>query len=170
MSKTTNTRIARVISAGCMLLAGAAFAGSAAMAQAVPPDRYVGGSDAAAVRRITVKAEHGDAHAQAMLGFMYASGNGVPQSYEVAARWYLRSAEQGDPVAQYLLGLLYDKGFGVTADTVIAYKWLNLAAAHAPRQSRETFMRMRDSVGSKMTEDQLKLARRLAVDFASSPH
>jgi TPR repeat protein len=100
-----------------------------------------------------------------MLGFMYANGRGVPQSYDVAVDWYQRSAHQGDPDGQYLLGLMYDKGFGVKTDVVLAHKWLNLAAAHAPAHNRENFLRMRDAVGSKMTPAQLDLAQKLALDF-----
>jgi uncharacterized protein len=119
----------------------------------------------AAVRRTIAAAERGNAHAQALLGFMYANGQGVPQSNDLAVDWYERSAQQGDPTGQYLLGLTYDKGFGVTADVVLAHKWLNLAAAHAPRQNRDRFELIRDAVGSKMTQPQLEVAQKLAVDF-----
>ena len=77
-------------------------------------------------------AERGNARAQAMVGFMYATGQGVPQSYDAAGYWYRLAAEQGDVTAQYLLGLAYDKGQGVPLDEVAAYKWLYLAASRAP--------------------------------------
>jgi TPR repeat protein len=121
--------------------------------------------DDASVSGVMARAQRGDARAQAQLGFMYANGRGVPQSYDVAVDWYTKSAWQGDPDGQYLLGLMYDKGFGVKADVVQAHKWLNLAASHAPWPSRENFLRMRDAVGSKMTPAQLDLAQKLAVDF-----
>jgi uncharacterized protein len=164
---TARTGIARYVSAVCMLVAGVLLLASAPVTQAGSPGQYgvAGGSDAAAVRRIMARANHGDAHAQAMLGFRYANGFGVPQSYDVAVDWYQRSAHQGDPDGQYLLGLMYDKGFGVDMDVVKAYKWLNLAAAHAPWRNREDFLRLRDAVASKMTRAQLDLAQELAVDF-----
>jgi TPR repeat protein len=151
----------------CMLLMGVLLLGAAPTAQAGSPGRHrvMGGGEEAAVSRIMARAYRGDAHAQAILGFMYANGRGVPQSYDVAVDWYLRSAEQGDPDGQHLLGLMYDKGFGVNADVVLAYKWLNLAAAHAPWPNRENFLRLRDAVASKMTRAQLDLAQQLAVDF-----
>jgi TPR repeat protein len=145
-----------------LLVTCALLLASVPLAQAGSSGRH---SDEATARRITARAYHGDAHAQAMLGFMYANGRGVPQSYDVAVDWYLRSAHQGDPDGQYLLGLMYDKGFGVNMDVVKAYKWLNLAAAHAPLRNREDFLRMRDAVASKMTRAQLDLAQQLAVDF-----
>jgi TPR repeat protein len=142
-----------------------------AQAGSVQVDRAsVGRSDLTtmAARRIIPLALRGDAHAQAVLGFMYANGRGVPQSYDVAVDWYLRSAEQGDPTGQYLLGLVYDKGVGVAPNIVFAHKWLNLAAAHAPRQNRENILRLREAVASKMTRAQLELAQQLAVDFVPS--
>lgn len=100
-------------------------------------------------------AERGNARAQGMVGFMYATGQGLPQAYDVAAYWYRLAAEQGDTTAQYLLGLAYDKGQGVPLDEVAAYKWLNLAAAHAPMRRRENYAKLRNAVASKMSRDQI---------------
>jgi TPR repeat protein len=160
-------KIARLISAGVILWVGVI---PVAQADSVLVGRAsVGRSDlTTAARRIIPLALRGDAHAQAVLGFMYANGRGVPQSYDVAVDWYLRAAEQGDPTGQYLLGLMYDKGFGVTQDVIFAHKWLNLAAAHAPRQNRENILRLREALASKMTRAQLELAQQLAVDFVPS--
>jgi TPR repeat protein len=144
----------------CMLLVGALLLG--APLESASAGKYRGD---ASVSRIMARAQRGNAHAQAMLGFMYANGHGVPQSYDVAVDWYTKSACQGDPDGQYLLGLMYDKGFGVKADVVQAHKWLNLAAAHAPWPNRENYLRMRNAVGTKMTPAQLDLAQQLAVDF-----
>jgi uncharacterized protein len=152
MPKTAHT--------ACMLLMGALLLGAPVESASAGAYR-----EDASVKSIMARAKRGDAHAQAMLGFMYANGRGVPQSYDVAVDWYTKSACQGDPDGQYLLGLMYDKGFGVKADVVQAHKWLNLAAAHESGPNRENFMRMRDAVGSKMTQAQLDLAQKLAVDF-----
>jgi len=156
MGRRIMDRIARLIFAGIILGSGA----TSAEAGSANRDDYV-----AQARRIIPLAQRGDAHAQAMLGFMYANGRGVPQSYDVAVDWYLKAADQGDPTGQHLLGLMYDKGFGVTQNVILAYKWLNLAAAHAPPQSRENFLRMRDAVAGKMTRGQLDVGQQLAVDF-----
>ena len=156
------SKIAPLVCAGLILLVGAV---PVAQAADLVKGRIVGRSEAADVSRTTALAQRGDAHAQAILGFMYANGRGVPQSYDVAVDWYVQSAEQGDPTGQYLLGLMYDKGFGVTTNIILAHKWLNLAAAHAPRPNRENVLRLRDAVASKMTRAQLDLAQQLAVDF-----
>lgn len=100
-------------------------------------------------------AERGNARAQAMVGFMYATGQGLPQAYDAAGYWYRLAAEKGDTTAQYLLGLAYDKGQGVPQDDVAAYKWLNLAAANAPRRLRENFAKLRNAVASKMSRGQI---------------
>jgi uncharacterized protein len=148
-------KIARLIGAGIIVGLGAtAFA---------PPASAL--DDVVAAQRLIPLAQRGDAHAQATLGFMYAYGRGVPQSYDVAVDWLLKAAVQGEPTGQYLLGLMYDKGFGVTQDVIFAYKWLNLAAAHAPARNREVYLRMRDAVASKMTRRQIDVAQQLVIDF-----
>lgn len=108
-----------------------------------------------AARLLLPLAERGNARAQAMVGLMYATGQGLPQAYDVAAHWYRLAAEGGDTTAQYLLGLAYDKGQGLPLDEVAAYKWLNLAAAHAPKRMRESYARLRDAVASKMSRGQI---------------
>jgi TPR repeat protein len=162
---TARARIARFIAAACLLVTGVLLVAAVPAAQAGSSGRHGWGGDGPTVRRIMARAHRGDAHAQAILGFMFANGRGVPQSYDVAVDWYLQSAHQGDPDGQYLLGLMYDKGFGVDRNVVEAYKWLNLAAAHAPLYNREDYLRMRDAVASKMTRTQLDLAQQLALDF-----
>lgn len=108
-----------------------------------------------AARLLLPLAERGNARAQAMVGFMYATGQGLPQAYDAASYWYRLAAEQGDTTAQYLLGLAYDKGQGVPQDEVAAYKWLNLAAANAPKRRRENFAKLRNAVASKMSRGQI---------------
>jgi uncharacterized protein len=109
------------------------------------------------------------AKADAMLGFKYEHGLGVPQSYEMAADLYLRAAEMGDPTGQYLLGLMYNKGHGVWQDGILAYKWLNLAAARAPARVREHYLRVRDAAASKLTQDQIYMGQTLALQWVPKP-
>ena len=52
-------------------------------------------------------AEDGDAEAQNDLGVMYGNGEGVPQDYKEAVKWYRLAAEQGVAAAQYNLGGMY---------------------------------------------------------------
>ncbi|TCU76676.1 Sel1 repeat-containing protein [Bradyrhizobium sp. R2.2-H] len=108
-----------------------------------------------AARLLLPQAERGSARAQGMVGFMHATGQGLPQAYDAATYWYRLAAEKGDVTSQYLLGLAYDKGQGVPQDEVAAYKWLNLAAAHAPKRMRENFAKLRNAVASKMSRGQI---------------
>jgi TPR repeat protein len=73
-------------------------------------------------------AEEGSELAQAELGNMYAAGQGVPQDYKEAMKWWLLAAEQGYAVAQTNLGIMYNKGQGVIQDYKEAIKWYRLAA------------------------------------------
>ncbi len=124
---------------------------------------FVRGDYNKAARELVPLAERGNPRAQAMLGFMYATGQGVPQNYDAASYWYRLSAEQGDTTAQYLLGLAYDKGQGVPLDEVAAYKWLNLAASRAPKRVRDDFARLRNAVASKMSRGQIAEGQWYAV-------
>jgi hypothetical protein len=113
-------------------------------------------------------AERGSAAAQTRLGFLFETGRGVPQNYTEAAMWYRRAAEQGDSRAQYSLGLLYDRGFGVPQNIVEASKWLNLSTASAPPRVRESRVRIRDAVTTKMTRGEIAQARLRALEWAPS--
>lgn len=89
------------------------------------------------MRRLGPLAEQGNAEAQAVLGFMYQYGRGVPQNDVISLHWYTCAAEQGNAHGQYHLGLMFDKGLGVPRSAVAAYKWLNLAAANAHPSERD---------------------------------
>lgn len=137
------------------VLAAAASSVARADNLAMANAAFARGDYISAAQQLLPLAERGNARAQAMVGFMYATGQGLPQAYDAASYWYRLSAEQGDTTAQYLLGLAYDKGQGVPQDEVAAYKWLNLAAAHAPKRMRENFARLRNAVASKMSRGQI---------------
>lgn len=127
---------------------------------------YSRGDYVRAVHQLSSEALRGNARAQARLGFMYENGFGVPQAYDAAADLYQRAAVQGDPFAQSRLGLIYDKGHGVPPNAVLSYKWLDLAAAHAPKRERDTYLRLRNAVASKMSADQIVEGQRLALIWA----
>src|SRR5258707_7347783 len=120
------SKIARLVCAGLILFVGAV---PVAQAADLAKRRIAGRSGAADLRRTMTLAERGDAHAQAVLGFMYANGRGVPQSYDVAVDWDVPSAEQGDLTGQYLLRLQYNKGFRGTPHIILSHKWHNPATA-----------------------------------------
>ena len=81
-----------------------------------------------AEKTIQERAEAGDADAQAQLGHLYEIGDGVPQDFAGAAKWYRKAAEQGFAKAQHNLGFMYENGKGVERDEFTAAKWYRKAA------------------------------------------
>lgn len=73
------------------------------------------------------EAKRGNAEAQYNLGLAYSKGDGVPQNYSEAAKWYRLAAEQGHAAAQCNLGLYYLYGWGVYKDRQEAVRWLRQA-------------------------------------------
>jgi len=67
-------------------------------------DAYDKGDYATALREWRPLAEQGDARVQTLLGGMYHSGEGVPQDYKTAHKWFSLAAEQGIAYAQAALG------------------------------------------------------------------
>ena len=59
--------------------------------------------------------------AQAYLGTLYASGEGVEKNLTTAAEWYRKAAEYGNPLGQVASGAAVFYGVGVPADTVEGY-------------------------------------------------
>ena len=62
------------------------------------------------------------------LGVRVYNGNGMPQNYVEAAKWFQKSADQGNAAAQYSLGYMYANGEGVAENDAEAVKWYRLAA------------------------------------------
>ncbi len=81
-----------------------------------------------AIAELMKKAEQGDASAQVNLGSIYYNGQGVPQDYKEALRWYLSAAEQGNATAQFNMGVIYYKGQGVNQGYKEAVRWYRAAA------------------------------------------
>ena len=105
-------------------------------------------------------AEKGDAWAQNNLGWIYEHGQGVPQSYEDAFKWFSKAAEQGDAAAQNNLGVMYQNGQAIQKDSVEAYKWYCLAAA----QGYAYAITNRDNLIRFLTPDQLAEGQQRAAE------
>lgn len=80
------------------------------------------------VTRVRHAAEQGNALYQFRLGQMYETGEGVPQDYEEAIKWYMKSAKQGDPLGQSSLASMYLDGNGGSQNYELAAKWYSKAA------------------------------------------
>jgi len=81
--------------------------------------------DVAALKQ---SAATGDADAQNNLGFLYASGQGVPKDFAEAARWFRKAADQNYPDAQNNLGVMYHNGQGFPQNYAEAILWYRKAA------------------------------------------
>jgi TPR repeat protein len=124
------------------LLAAVVALGLTAPAAAGPIDDAVEarlkGDYPRALKLLRPLADQGDAAAQSNLGFMYATGMGVPQDRAEAAKWYQRAAEQGRANAQFNLGRMYAVGQGVPKSEADALKWFRAAAEQATRRRSTT--------------------------------
>ena len=111
----------------------------------------------------------GDADKQVALGRRYANGEGVAQDDAEAFRWYQLAAEQGHFGAQVDLARSYLEGFGVSQDYELAHIWANRAVGHAPRDSREAAITLRDQAETHFSSSEiLALQRRARAELASS--
>ena len=117
------------------------------------------------IEAMTARAATGDALAQVNLGNMYRTGEGVPQDYAEAMRWYRLAADQGHAAAQFNLGVMYTDGNGVPQDYVQAHMWFNLAASRSTGERREVAVQGRDLAASLLTPAALIEAQRLAREW-----
>jgi TPR repeat protein len=112
-------------------------------------------------KEIIQAAQQGDAVAQRELGAMYYFGEGVPQDYKEAIKWYSKSAEQNYVKSQVMLGYMYYHGEGVQQEYVLAHMWFNLAAVQGNVNASE----LRDIAAEKMTPAQIEKAQKLAREL-----
>lgn len=115
------------------------------------------GRKAAAANDWLLKAaKSGHSGAMIQLGRMYRSGVGALQNYAYSAQWIRKAAESGDAEGMLELARLYRDGIGVEQDLERAYVWFNRAAA----MLHDEAARERDSVGRKLSPEQLAKAQR----------
>lgn len=115
-------------------------------------------SQAEEVRRLArEEAEHGVAAAQAAVGVMYLTGEGVEPDAEKALTWLLKAAEQSDADAQYNLGVVFETGFfGMRPpDPVEAVTWYRRAASQGHDGAQYNFG-VAYAEGKSVPPDQLR--------------
>jgi TPR repeat protein len=128
---------------------------------------YNRGDYVAAFRNWHALAEHGDAPAQAGLGFLFHKGLGVGQDDIEAASWFEKAAHQGQAEAQLLLGTLYFFGEGVQQNYVIAFAWCEIAQSNGQSDAMEC----RDAALEHMTSAEAKQSFRLVTEWLGRhPH
>jgi TPR repeat protein len=119
--------------------------------------------DSDGLQELKSKALEGDADAQFNLGQIYRKGEGVPQDYKEAVKWFKKATEHGYTGGgiQIVLATMYHEGKGVPKDNVTAYMWLNLAAL----QGNKLAVEMINIIGEEMTKEQIAEAQRLSREF-----
>src|SRR5689334_433340 len=87
---------------------------------------------------VTLPAYLGDPSAQALLGYKYLLGDGVPRDYAKALEWTKKAAAKGHGEAMDQMGFIYATGKGVPPDFAEGARWFRKAAdlgvAHAMDQ------------------------------------
>ena len=61
-------------------------------------------------------------------GVMHRDGQGVPQNFKEALRWFTKAAEQGHAGAQSNLGVMHQVGQGVPQNFKEVLRWYTKAA------------------------------------------
>jgi len=107
---------------------------------------------------VKLVAELGDMNAQYNLADLYYRGEGMPQDYAGAFKWYKKAAEQGHPGAQYGLGFMYYRGEGVPQNYIEGYVWSSVASAKNAKDANQQLAFIR----SKMTPEQIAEAEKQA--------
>ena len=95
---------------------------------------------------------------------MYSKGQGVPQDYKEAVKWYRLSAEQWNADAQSNLGFMYYKGQGVPQDYVLAHMWWNLSGSNGQKEGIEG----RNIIEKRMTPQQIEKAQEFARNWKAT--
>ncbi|HWZ70011.1 MAG TPA: tetratricopeptide repeat protein [Casimicrobiaceae bacterium] len=117
-------KIQRILFALLLLVAYPAIADTAARAETLP------GATMESLRSQLYRAanEANDPDVMYLAGLMFDRGEGVPQDYKEAFRWYALAAGAGHADAMNSLGLMYALGHGVSQDLSEAMKWWSKAA------------------------------------------
>src|SRR5439155_801159 len=146
----TKPRKVLLIATAALLLGTAAHAGSQTT---LPP-----------LAELIPKGNQGNAVAQFALGVKYYYGEGAPQDYAEAMKWYRKAADQGDTRAEFMVGFSYIRGKGVPTDFVQAHMWLSLVAA-SDGENQQVAAQQRDALATMMSRAQIAEAERLTREW-----
>jgi TPR repeat protein len=123
------------------------------------------GDISAAVNDYSIAAEKGDTRAMVMLGRMYDEGQGVPQNYSEAFKWFRQAVEHGADLS-FNIAVIYQDGRGVLQDNVRAHMWYNISSAREGNDGIAA--KWRDWIAKKMTLEDISKAQTMAQVCMSS--
>jgi len=89
---------------------------------------YTKGDYARAWFELKPLGERGNPEAEWYLGVMSHDGQGTPQNYAEAVKWFQKAVEQGYAKAEFNLGVMYRRGLGVQQDNAEAVRLYRKAA------------------------------------------
>ncbi|MBI1212160.1 MAG: sel1 repeat family protein [Alphaproteobacteria bacterium] len=102
-------------------------------------------------------AQAGNKAAALPVGTMYEKGQGVPQDFAEALKWYLLGASEGDDESKTNAGRMYLFGKGTKKDFAAAMKWFQEAA---PKDSGAQFyLGLMYENGNGVTQDYKEAAK-----------
>ena len=127
---------------------------------------YHSGDFATALSQWKPLVEQGHSPSQYNLGFMHYKGEGVPQDYEAAVKWYTLAAEQGDSNAQNNLGVMFANGQGGPEDFIYAQMWFSISALNGNANGRKS----REIIEKRMIAAQIGIAEDLAQKCARNQY
>ena len=126
---------------------------SACTAQNIPSSANIS-SSTKSLAEYSRAAEQGNAAAQAHLGWIYESGDGVPQNDIEAVRLYKLAAGQGNADGQTYLGLMYEVGAGVPQSYSEAIKLYKLAADQGHLEAAQNLARLSSRLSARNAREQ----------------
>jgi len=93
---------------------------------------------------LSAKAAQGNAEAQFKLGVRYHYGEGVPQNYSEALKWFQKAADQNYALGQSELGYMHEQGHGTAVNFDEAVKCYRKAAEQGLPMGQNNFGAMYD--------------------------
>ena len=111
--------------------------------------------------KLLVAAEKGDALSQFLLADLYENGEGVPQDYDEAARWYTECSKRR-PVrycsGKLLAVIMYEKRQGVPQNDAEAFKWYKTAATGGDAKA-QYYLAVKYEEGMGLLQDYAEAAK-----------
>ena len=159
------TRAALAAAALCVAFPVSSWASFAEGEEAYLKQDYYG-----AFLKFVPLSKQGDAGAQAMIGRIYAQGNGAPLDSRTAAISYEKAATQGHAAAQYQLAKMYAVGAGVKQDAARAAEWMEKSAEQGVLWAMFEMGKMhKDGVGAAQSNVQALKWMSLAAASVETP-
>ncbi len=130
---------------------------------------FLRGDYATAAQNAPKWAEAGDSSAQAVLGFMYYSGQGVPFMPVTGLNWLYRGAEQDNPLAYIFLAGIFEAGGLFAPEHEQALTWYILATRdEAPALFPSDAMKERKRLEKSLSREEVDRARQAATDWIAA--